>query len=119
MKPWLRLLLSIFIPVSVGALSGFFTAQGVNTWYRTIEKPGWNPPDGVFAPVWTTLYILMGIALFLVWNSTAAAEEKRRAVTFWVIQLMLNAMWSFLFFSRHDIGFALLDIIVLWLAILI
>lgn len=119
MKPWIKLLISIVIPVGVGALSGWFTASGVNGWYRTIAKPSWNPPDAVFAPVWTTLYILMGIALYLVWRRDAPAKAKRRAVIFWVGQLVLNVIWSFLFFSKHDIGFALIEILLLWLVILV
>jgi tryptophan-rich sensory protein len=112
-------LIAIAVPVGTGALAGFFTASGVDTWYRTIEKPEWNPPDAVFAPVWTVLYILMGIAFFLVWKSKAAPDIKRRAMVFWMVQLVLNAAWSFLFFNRNAIGLALLEIIVLWLAILI
>jgi tryptophan-rich sensory protein len=119
MKPWLKLLLSIVLPVGVGVVAGLFTQTGVDTWYRTIEKPSWNPPDAVFAPVWTTLYILMGIALYLVWNSKAAPAAKRRAILFWMVQLVLNAAWSFLFFTRHNIGLALVEIVVLWLVILI
>jgi len=119
MKPWAKLLLSIVIPLAVGILSGLFTASGVNGWYRTIQKPSWNPPNAVFAPVWTTLYILMGIALYLVWNDKASEETKRPVITFWVGQLVLNALWSFLFFSQHAIGLALVEIIVLWFAILI
>ena len=118
MKPWLKLLISIAIPLGIGALAGWFTAHGVNGWYRTIAKPSWNPPDAVFAPVWTLLYILMGIALYLVWKSDAAVEIKRRAILFWAGQLILNSMWSFLFFSKHDIGFAFVEILILWLAIL-
>jgi translocator protein len=119
MKPWMKLLLAIALPLGVGVLAGLLTTAGVNGWFKTIQKPSWNPPNAVFAPVWTTLYILMGIALYLVWNSKAPAEAKRRAITFWMIQLALNALWSFLFFSNHTIGLALIDIVFLWLAILI
>lgn len=119
MKPWLKLLLSTAIPLSVGVVAGLFTATGVNGWYRTIEKPGWNPPDGVFAPVWTALYILMGLALYLVWRQDAPAEMRRRAIVFWAIQLVLNGLWSFLFFNVHNVGLALVEIGILWLAILI
>jgi tryptophan-rich sensory protein len=115
---WTRLLLSIALPVGVGVLASVFTQSGVDTWYRNIKKPSWNPPDAVFAPVWTTLYILMGIALYLIWQSNAAARVKRLAIGFWIAQLALNALWSFLFFSLHDIGLALVEIILLWLAIL-
>jgi translocator protein len=119
MKPWLKLLISIAIPLGVGALAGLFTARGVNGWYRTIATPDWNPSDAVFAPVWTTLYILMGIAFYLVWQKNVPAALKRPALTFWVVQLILNGLWSFLFFNQHAIGLALVEIIVLWLAILI
>lgn len=119
MKNGLKLLLSIAIPLLVGVLAGLFTQEGVDGWYRTIEKPSWNPPDGFFAPVWTTLYILMGIAFYLVWKSNAPVQQKRKAVLFWIGQLVLNALWSFLFFNRQQIGLALAEIIVLWLAILI
>jgi tryptophan-rich sensory protein len=119
MKNALKLLMAIAVPVGTGALAGYFTASGVDIWYRTIEKPAWNPPDAVFAPVWTTLYILMGIAFYFVWISNADPVLKRRATVMWVVQLVLNAAWSFLFFKRHDIGLALLEIIVLWLAILL
>ncbi len=119
MKNILRLLLCIGIPVGTGFLSSLFTQTGVDGWYRTIEKPGWNPPDAVFAPVWTTLFVLMGIALFLVWKQNTPAQQKRPAIVFWAAQLVLNALWSFLFFSQHRIGLALVEIVVLWLAILI
>ena len=118
MKDWIKGAISIAIPVGVGAVAGYFTATGVDNWYRTIEKPGWNPPDGVFAPVWTTLYIMMGIAFYLIWKSSGPHNQKRRAMVLWGIQLLLNAFWSFLFFNLHTIGLALAEIIVLWLAIL-
>jgi tryptophan-rich sensory protein len=119
MKNGLKLLIAIAVAVGTGALAGYFTASGVDTWYRTIEKPAWNPPDAVFAPVWTTLYILMGIGFYLVWKSNAAPELKRRATIMWIVQLVLNAAWSFLFFNRQDIELALIEIIILWLAILL
>jgi translocator protein len=119
MKSWVKLLISIAVPLAVGTLAGLFTANSVNGWYRTIIKPDWNPPDAVFAPVWTTLYILMGIALYLVSKKEVPFAEKRPAIIFWIVQLVLNALWSFLFFSVHTIGLALVEIIVLWLAILI
>ena len=112
-------MIAVAVPVGTGALAGYFTASGVDTWYRTIEKPEWNPPDAVFAPVWTTLYILMGIAFYLVWKSHAAPEVKRRATVIWILQLVLNAAWSFLFFNRQAIGAALAEIMVLWFAILL
>lgn len=119
MKNVFKLLLCLGIPVAVGLLSSLFTQTGVNGWYRTIEKPSWNPPDAIFAPVWTTLYILMGISLYLIWRSDAPVQQKRVAIGFWTVQLALNALWSFLFFNQHQIGLALAEISILWLAILI
>lgn len=119
MKNSLKFAIAVTVPLAVGALSGVATASGVSGWYKTLAKPVWNPPNAVFAPVWTVLYILMGIALFLVWKSAAPMKIKRPAITFWIGQLALNATWSFLFFYQQQIGFALLEIGLLWIAILI
>lgn len=119
MKPWLKLLISIAIPLAVGGIAGFFTNAEINGWYQSIEKPNWQPPGWVFGPVWTLLYILMGIALFLVWNSRGEEKEKRTAFVFWGIQMVLNFLWSFIFFRMHEIGWALTEIIVLWISILL
>ena len=115
----IKLIISIAIPLLVGFSGSFFTVTAPGSWYTTIEKPEWNPPGWVFAPVWTTLYILMGIALFLVWKHPAPDHRKRAAVIFFGLQLLLNFAWSFIFFDQHRIGLALADIILLWLTILI
>lgn len=107
------------IPLIVGGVSGFFTATGVESWYQTINKPSWNPPNWVFAPVWTTLYIMMGVALFLVWKSDSSEILKRTAITLFTIQLFLNFFWSFIFFGQQEIGWALVEIIAMWLFILL
>ena len=119
MKNWMKLLISVGVPVGVGAIAGLFTATGVNSWYQTIEKPTWQPPGWVFGPVWTVLYILMGIAFYLVWKSNAAPKLKRMAITLWIIQLVFNFLWSFIFFTRHQIDWALAEILVLWFFILL
>ena len=85
-------------------------------WYGTIEKPSWNPPSSVFAPVWTTLYVLMAVAAWLVWRSRGFAGA-RTALTLYLVQLVLNAAWSWLFFGQHAIGLALAEILVLLSAI--
>lgn len=112
-----KLFISVLLPVLVGAVSGFFTATGVGSWYKTINKPSWNPPGWVFGPVWTTLYILMGIALFLVWR-TAESKTRNTAIALFGVQLTLNFFWSFIFFDQQQIGWALMEIGVLWLFIL-
>jgi tryptophan-rich sensory protein len=113
-----KLVISITIPVAIGATAGFFTVTGVDSWYQTIHKPSWNPPGWVFGPVWTTLYILMGIALFLVWKTDAGNSIKKKAIIIFAVQLMLNFFWSFIFFSQQQIGWAFMEIIVLWVMIL-
>jgi tryptophan-rich sensory protein len=107
------------IPIIIGGLSGFFTANNVGTWYTTIQKPSWNPPNWIFGPVWTTLYILMGIALYLVWKEDSSDFLKKLAIVFFTLQLVLNFFWSFIFFQQHEMGWALVEIIALWLAILV
>lgn len=119
MKNWIKLVISIAIPVGVGMFGSLFTRPEIDGWYQTIEKPGWQPPNWVFGPVWTTLYIMMGIAFYLVWKSSATVGKKRPAMVLWGVQLVLNFFWSFIFFRLHQIGWALAEIIVLWLAILL
>lgn len=114
-----KLVISIAIPVTIGATAGFFTATGVDSWYQTIQKPSWNPPGWIFGPVWTTLYIMMGIALYLVWKSDASYNLKKTAITLFAVQLVLNFFWSFIFFNQQQPGWALVEIIVMWGAILI
>jgi tryptophan-rich sensory protein len=118
MNNTVKLILSIALPVAVGAISGFFTATGTGSWYQSIQKPSWNPPNWIFGPVWTTLYVLMGIALYLVWRSPDSAR-RRTALWLFGIQLTLNFFWSFIFFNRQQIGGALIEIIILWIFILL
>lgn len=101
-----------------GGLSGFFTVTGVESWYQYINKPSWNPPNGVFGPVWTTLYIMMGIALFLVWKADASRDLKKIAMVLFGAQLLLNFFWSFIFFKLEQPGWAFAEILVMWLFIL-
>jgi len=87
-------------------------------WYKHLSKPSWNPPNSIFAPVWTVLYVLMAIAAWWIWRRYGIVGALFPLILF-VFQLMLNAAWSWLFFGRHRLDLALLDIIVLWIAILI
>jgi tryptophan-rich sensory protein len=118
MNNTLKFVISIAIPVAVGATAGFFTVSGVESWYQTINKPSWNPPSWIFGPVWTTLYVMMGIALFLVWKSEASEILKKTATALFTVQLVLNFFWSFIFFRQQQPGWALVEIIALWVAIL-
>lgn len=114
-----KLIIAILIPLIVGFTSGFFTAGNVTGWYQTIQKPSWNPPSWIFGPVWTTLYILMGIALFLVWRSDAADSVKRTAIILFAAQLVFNFFWSLIFFEMHQPGWAFAEIVIMWILILL
>jgi len=115
----MKLFISILIPLLVGGVAGFFTSSGVEGWYAAANKPWFNPPNWIFAPVWTTLYILMGIALYLVWKSDAAQAVKQTAIILFAVQLTLNFFWSLLFFKLQQPGWALAEIIAMWLMILL
>ncbi len=100
----------------VGYFSGIVTRNSIETWYPTLVKPSFNPPNWLFPPVWTTLYILMGIAAGLIWNRIEFEKEAvKRALLFFAIQLGLNALWSYLFFGFHNILLALVELVLLWL----
>ena len=102
----------------VGSISGVVTREAITTWYVTIEKPSFNPPNWIFAPVWTTLYILMGIGAGLVWQQIETKrQEVKSALVFFFIQLALNALWSLLFFGLKNPLLALIEIVVLLLMI--
>lgn len=112
-----QLVICIALPLVVGAISGIATASGVRGWYESIQKPFFNPPDVVFGPVWTVLYILMGISLYLVWIQPFSADRSTALKAF-LIQLLLNFAWSFVFFYFHLIGWAFVEIVVLLVAII-
>lgn len=117
MNDTIKLVISVAVPLAVGGLSGFATARGVSTWYPTLAKPSFNPPAWVFGPAWTLLYIMMGVAAFFVWRKGLDADGVRVALTVFAIQLVLNGLWSILFFGLHAPGLALVEIILLWAAI--
>ena len=112
--------LALFIVVSFVAagLGSAATTKGVTTWYPTIIKPSWNPPNWVFAPVWTTLYLLMSIAAWRAWRAAATPAEATKTLWLYGAQLVLNAVWSVLFFFLHRPDLALFEIVI-FLALLI
>lgn len=114
----LKLLAAIAASLSAGAIGSVFTVSSVSTWYTTLVKPALNPPAWVFGPVWTTLFVLMGVAAFLVWRRGWGRHEVRVALGIFLVQLVLNTFWSIIFFGMHDPGTALIEIVFLWLAIL-
>ncbi|MEP6748096.1 MAG: TspO/MBR family protein [Bacteroidota bacterium] len=113
-----KLIISIAVTVGFGLLGGIFTAAEIQGWFLHVNKPLWNPPNWLFAPVWTTLYLLMGIAFYLVWKAKANADTKQWAIIIFIAQFGLNFIWSYIFFKEHLIGWAFVDIIILWIAIL-
>jgi translocator protein len=112
-----RLIISIVCTVCLGLLGGIFTAPQIQGWFLHLNKPSWNPPNWLFAPVWTTLYVLMGIAFYLVWKTKAGEDTKRWAIIIFIVQFALNVLWSFIFFKEHRMGWAFADIVILWMAI--
>lgn len=113
------LLYSLIICQLAGIIGSFFTSSSIPTWYAALEKPSFNPPNWVFAPVWTTLFVLMGISLYLIWNKGLKAKEVKTALTFFGIQLALNVLWSIIFFGLKSPLYAFVEIIILWIAILL
>jgi tryptophan-rich sensory protein len=106
----------VLLCVVVSGLGGLATETGVDDWYRTLVKPGFNPPDWIFAPVWTVLYLMMAVAAWRVWR-TATTVDRRRALAAFGVQLGLNLLWSILFFGFQQIGLALFEIALLLSAI--
>ncbi|MFZ0662027.1 MAG: TspO/MBR family protein [Acidobacteriaceae bacterium] len=103
---------------AVAGISSIFTAHNIPTWYAGLASPPLTPPNWVFAPVWTALYALMAVAAWLVWRTRSSGCRRRGLSLFWV-QLWLNFLWSWIFFSRHQMGTAFADIVALWVAILL
>lgn len=112
----LKLIIAILLPMVLGGFSGFLTANSINDWYVTLNQPSFNPPNWVFGPVWTTLYLIMGISLYRIWR-LPATEERNYAIKIFALQMILNFFWSLIFFKWHLIGLALVEIIVMWIAI--
>lgn len=100
-----------------GFIGSVFTTPAIATWYVSLHKPQLAPPNWVFAPVWTMLFALMGVAAFLVWSRGLKRHEVKMALTVYLFQLLLNVVWSIIFFGLHNPGAALLEIILLWLVI--
>ena len=112
------LLICLMLPLLIGGISGYATASGILDWYVTLHKPSFNPPNYLFGPVWTLLYLLMGVSLFIIWKSNHG-RKRSEALKIFAIQITLNFLWSFLFFKFNLIGLAFLEIIFIWLSIVL
>lgn len=108
----MKLFISLLLPQLAGLVGSLFTFSAIPTWYATLNKPSFSPPNWVFGPVWTTLYILMGISLYLVWS------KGKRGVALFKFHLVINALWSILFFGLRSPILGLITIIILWIMIL-
>lgn len=116
LKSWGALALWILICLGVGWLGSFATMEGLRAWYPSLAKPEWTPPNGVFGPVWTTLYVLMAISAWMVGRSPYP-DERRTGLALFVIQLVFNLAWSVLFFGLRSPAMGLAMVIVLWISI--
>ncbi|MEA2020393.1 MAG: TspO/MBR family protein [Patescibacteria group bacterium] len=109
---------SLLITLSAGGIGSIFTTPAIPTWYETLKKPKFNPPGWVFGPAWTILYILISISFHLIW-STVGFEKNKKVLVIFVIQLVLNALWSIIFFGLQNPALAFIEIVILWVAILL
>ncbi|MBI4009777.1 MAG: tryptophan-rich sensory protein [Candidatus Aenigmarchaeota archaeon] len=112
-----RLMAAIIICQLAGIIGSVFTLQSIPSWYATLVKPSFAPPNWLFGPVWITLYTLMGISLYLVWDKGFKKKENKIALYIFAAQLALNAMWSVVFFGLKSTFYGLMTIVVLWIAI--
>jgi tryptophan-rich sensory protein len=113
-----RIAIVVIICLAVGYLSGMVTRASITTWYPTLVKPSFNPPNWIFAPVWTSLYVMMGVAAGLIWNQIITQKVAvTKALQIFAIQLILNALWSYLFFGLHNLMLATIEVVLLWLMI--
>lgn len=114
-----KLVASLIICQLAGIVGSVFTITSVVSWYPTLIKPSFSPPSYLFAPVWLTLYTLMGISLYLVWQKKTKKKKVKQALILFGIHLFLNALWSVIFFGLKNIAFAFFEIIILWFFILV
>jgi tryptophan-rich sensory protein len=113
-----KLVASIVLTVGLGSLGGIFTIAEIPTWYAGLNKPSFNPPNWIFGPMWTMLYLLMGISFYLIWK-LPVSKLRNQAILVFGLQFILNFFWSIIFFSMHQIGWAFVEIIAMWVFILL
>jgi translocator protein len=114
----LKLFASLAVVLAAGAIGSLATMRAIPTWYGGLAKPLFNPPDWLFGPAWTALYLMMAVAAFLVWKQGIGAAGVKLALSVFLVQLVLNCLWSILFFGLRSPLAGLVDIVALWLAIL-
>ena len=114
-----KLAISIIACQCAGLIGSLFTTPAITTWYATLQKPPFTPPNWLFAPAWITLYLLMGISAFIIWRRGLGNPQVKRALFLFVIQLVLNALWSIAFFGLESPLYGVIVIATLWVAILL
>jgi len=114
--PWLGLIVLLVVCFAAAGIGGAVTTPKIATWYAALAKPSWNPPNWIFGPVWSVLYLCMAIAAWLVWRQGGLAGAATPLALF-AVQLVLNLAWSWLFFGFQNPGLAFVDIVLLWAAI--
>lgn len=114
----LKLVVSLAVVLAAGAVGSLATAKAIPTWYKGLAKPSFNPPEWLFGPAWTALYLMMAVAAWLVWKQGIGAAGVKLALAVFLVQLVLNALWSVFFFGLRSPLAGLVNIIVLWLVIL-
>lgn len=113
---WFKFIISVSLPLIIGGVSGFLTASEIDGWYLTLIQPSFNPPNWLFAPVWTILYLTMGISFYIIWT-LPKMRGRKQAYQIYFAQLVLNFFWSILFFGTHQIGWAFVDILLMLFSI--
>lgn len=116
-RQFIALIIFLGLVAAVSGLGSLFTMSGMDGWYESLEQPDWQPPDWLFGPVWSVLYLGIGVAAWLVWRARGIADA-RVPLAIWGIQLALNLLWTAIFFGLEQPGIASIEIVVLWVAIL-
>ena len=119
LKPLAKLVVIILLCLATGYLGSLFTRQSIPNWYADLQKPSFNPPDWIFAPVWTILYLMMAVSAFIILSKDLNNSKVKIAFIVFLIQLLLNGLWTPIFFGAHLIFVALIEIIILWLSIIL
>lgn len=109
----------MFVCLLTGFLGSFVTKDSVSTWYANLSRPSFTPPDWTFGVVWPILYVMMGISAFLIWDMGLDKRQVKIALGLFMLQLVLNSLWTPIFFGLHMISIALIEIVLLWVAILL